>query len=281
MQDPKPHIHDVSTADFTQAVVQRSREVPVVVDFWAEWCGPCKTLGPMLERLATEMDGAFDLVKVDVDRNQDLATQFGVQGIPTVIAFRHGVPVHQFSGAVPESSLRAWIAEILPTELDAKLDQARDATLAGDTEAAEGLLREVLEQRPDHQEAGTGLASLLIARGETDDALVVLGKLAPTPDVDRLQAAARLAASRGQNIPQLEAELEAEPANDGVRLALAQALAAQSEFEPALDHMLRVVRAKSGLQDDARRAMVDIFGLLGEEHPLTGTYRRQLASALF
>jgi putative thioredoxin len=216
-----------------------------------------------------------------VDRNQDLATQFGVQGIPTVIAFRQGVPVHQFTGAVPESSLRAWIAEILPTELDAKLDQARDATLAGDTEAAEALLREVLEQRPDHQEAGTGLASLLIARGETDDALIVLGKLTPSADVERLQAAARLSASRGQDIPQLEAALDADPGDDGVRLALAQALAAQSEFEPALDHMLRVVRAKSGLQDDARRAMVDIFGLLGEEHPLTGTYRRQLASALF
>ncbi len=281
MDHLNPHVQDVTTADFPQAVVQRSREVPVVVDFWAEWCGPCKTLGPMLERIAAEMGGAFELVKVDVDHNQDLAAQFGVQGIPTVIAFRHGVPVHQFTGAVPESSLRAWISEILPTELDVKLDQARDATLADDADTAERLLREVLAERPDHQEAGTGLASLLIADGETDDALIVLGKLGPTPDVERLQAAARLAASRGQDIPQLEARLEADPSDDGVRLALAQALAAHSEFEPALDHMLRVVRAKSGMHDEARRAMVDIFGLLGEEHPLTGTYRRQLASALF
>jgi putative thioredoxin len=281
MEHTNPHVQDVSTADFPQAVVQRSREVPVVVDFWAEWCGPCKTLGPLLERLAAEADGAFELVKVDVDQNQDLAAHFGVQGIPTVIAFRHGVPVHQFTGAVPEPTLRKWIEEILPTELDAKLDEARDAILGGDTETAERLLREVLEQRPDQQEAGTGLASLLIARGDTDDALVLLGKLTPTPDVERLQAAARLSASRGQDIPQLEARLEADPRDDSVRLALAQALAAHSEFEPALDQMLRVVRAKGGMHDEARRAMVDIFGLLGEEHPLTGTYRRQLASALF
>ncbi len=281
MKHDQPHIQDVSATEFPRAVLQRSHEIPVVVDFWATWCRPCTTLSPLLERLVAEADGAFELVKVDVDQNQDLAAQFNVQGIPTVIGFRGGLPVHQFTGAIPEPALRKWIAQILPTELDGKLEKARDAILADDADTAERLLREVLDQRPDHLEAGTGLASLLIARGDTDDAIIVLGKLAPAPEVERLRAAARLSASRGQDIPELEAQLEADPSDDGVRLALAQALAAHSEFEPALDHMLSIVRAKQGLRDDARRAMVDIFGLLGDDHPLTVTYRRQLASALF
>ncbi len=280
---PQNHdlITDVSTEEFPQAVLQRSHEVPVVVDFWAEWCGPCKVLGPVLESLTVEADGAFELAKVDVDANQALSQQFGVQGIPTVVAFREGAVAGRFTGALPESQVRTWLESVLPDEMDKMVEQARDAALGGDLLQAEQVYRMVLDRRPDHQEAGTGLAGLLLARGDSDEALIVLGRLAPTPDVERLQAAARLAAVRTDDIAELEAAVAADPEDGAARLALARGLAARNEYEPALDHMLALVQSKGEHMDEARNGMLDIFGLLGDEHPLTGPYRRRLSSALF
>ena len=196
MESTSPYIQDITTTDFQQAVLQKSHEVPVVVDFWAEWCGPCRTLGPTLEKLATEFEGSFILAKVDVDSNQQLAAQFNVQGIPTVIGFRDGGPMDQFTGALPENAIRQWLDNLLPSELDAIVEQARDAAIAGNLETAERLFSAVLEQQPDNQEAGTGLAALQIAAGNNDEALILLGKLAVTDEVERLQSAARLSASR-------------------------------------------------------------------------------------
>ena len=274
------HVRDVSTAEFPEAVLQRSQEVPVVVDFWAEWCGPCKVLGPVLERVADEMDGAFELVKVDVDANQQLAAQFGVQGIPMVVGFRHGTPVTHFTGAIPEEAFRQWLDELLPSELDHMVDEARDSVLSGDLATAEDRFRAVLTHQADHIEAGTGLASLLITRGETEEALIVLGKLAPTAEVERLQAAARLAATSGSDIGDLEAKL-AESGSDEDRIELANALAGKGQYEPALDHLIGVVERKGETKDEARQAMLDIFDVLGDGHPLTAPYRRRLANALF
>jgi putative thioredoxin len=281
MEQQHAHIADVTTESFGQDVLQRSREVPVIVDFWAEWCGPCKVLGPILERVTADAAGEFILAKVDVDQNQELAAQFQIQTIPTVMAFVGGVPVGQFSAALPEQQVRAWIADMLPTELDRTVDEARGAALAGDVERAERLFRAVLEEVPDHPDAATGLAAMMIARGETQDALIILGKLPPGDEVDRLQAAARLSDAAGNDINALTVALDANPKDDEGRLTLAQALAARGEYEPALDHMLKVVRSKGPHTDDARRAMLDVFGIIGNEHPLTASYRRQLASALF
>jgi len=281
MTTPGPFVKDIDTANFPQGVLQRSREVPVVVDFWAAWCQPCQVLGPILEKVAAEADGAFELVKVDVDSNQELSAQYGVQGIPMVVAFRDGKIVDSFTGALPEPAIRQWIEGILPTELDLMVDQARTALLDDDSVTAEHILRQVLDQQSDHSEAGASLASMLIERGETDDAMIVLGRLTPGSEVDRLQSAARLKASSGQDLSELEEKLAADESNEEARIDLAKALAARSEFEPALDHLLAVVRAKGPKKDDARVAMLDIFGVLGDEHPLTQTYRRQLATALF
>lgn len=281
MKDTSPYIKDISTAEFQQDVLLRSREVPVLVDFWAEWCGPCKTLSPLLERITDEGAGRFELAKVDVDANQDLAAQFRVQSIPTVVAIRHGKEVDRFSGALPEASILAFIDGVMPTELDVMVDEARTALVAGDDSAAEHILRQVLEQKPDHQEAGTSLAALLIDKGETEEAMIVLGKLIPDADVERLQSAARLRGSAGIDLSELEAAVRADPTDDKAQLELARALAAHAEYEPALDRMLEVVRHKGELMDEARLAMVDIFGVLGSDHPLTVTYRRQLASALY
>jgi len=274
-------VKDVDAANFPQEVLQRSREVPVVVDFWAEWCQPCKILGPILEQVAADANGAFELVKVDTDANQELAMQYGIQGIPTVAAFRDGAIADTFTGVLPEDAVRAWIEGNLPTELDLMVDQARTAQLSDDGVTAEHILRQVLDQKPDHSEAGTSLASLLIDRGATDEALIVLGKLAPDAEVDRLQSAARLKASSGHDLADLEERLAGDPGNDEVRIELAKALAARAEYEPALDRLLSVVRDKGPLKDEARTAMIDVFGVLGDDHPLTLTYRRQLASALF
>ena len=281
MTTPSDFVKDVDAASFPQEVLQRSREIPVVVDFWAEWCQPCRILGPILERVAVESGGAFELVKVDVDTNQELAAHYGVQGIPMVVAFRDGAIADTFTGALPEPAVREWIEGILPTELDLMVDQARTAQLSDDAVSAEHILRQVLDQKPDHSEAGTSLASLLIDRGETDEALIVLGRLVPDAEVDRLQSAARLKASSGHDLSDLETRLASDPDNEELRIEFAKALAARAEFEPALDRLLLVVRNKGPLKDEARTAMLDIFEVLGDEHPLTLTYRRQLASALF
>ena len=275
------HVIDVTTEEFPQAVLQRSHDVPVVVDFWAEWCGPCKILDPVLHKVAGESAGSLELVKVDVDANPELSIQYGIQGIPTVIAFRDGDVAARFTGALPEAAVRQWMTELVPSELDLAVDEARDAAIAGDTGRAEYLYRAVLDQRSDHPDAGTGLAALLIARGEPDEALTVLGKLAPTPDVDRLQAAARLSESRTGDVAELERTLASNPGDAASRLGLARALASHGEYEPALDDLLLIVREKGDLMNDARQAMLDIFEVLGNDHPLTSTYRRQLASSLF
>ena len=160
-------------------------------------------------------------------------------------------------------------------------DQARTAQLSDDNVTAEHILRQVLDQKSDHSEAGTSLASLLIDRGETEEALIVLGRLVPDAEVDRLQSAARLKASSGHDLSDLETRVAAEPENEALRIELAKALAARAEFEPALDRLLSVVRNKGLLKDEARTAMLDIFEVLGDDHPLTMTYRRQLANALY
>ena len=281
MEGTSPYISDVTTAEFQSDVLVRSREVPVLVDFWAEWCGPCRTLSPLLERMTNDAGGAFELAKVDVDANPELSAQFLVQSIPTVVAIKNGREVNRFTGAIPEAAIAEFLTTVLPTELDLAVDEARTALIEGDSERAEGLLREVLDRKADHQDAGTSLAALLIDRGDVDEALIVLGKLVPDGDVDRLQAAARLRRSTTDDISELEAAAVASPDDDDAQLDLARALAAHAEFEPALDRLLAIVKRRGPGKEPARQAMVDIFGVLGDDHPLTSTYRRQLAAALY
>ncbi|MCP4305783.1 MAG: thioredoxin [bacterium] len=281
MQPTSPYIQDVSAADFQQAVLQKSHEVPVVVDFWAEWCGPCKTLGPTLEELTAEGGGAFVLAKVDVDSNQELAAQFNVQGIPTVIGFRNGVPVDQFTGALPENAISEWLGNLLPSEIDIVVDQARDAAIAGNLETAERLFRAVLEEQPDHLDAGTGLAALLMASDRQDEALQLLDRLPETAEVGRLRSAARLRASGASDLTEITQRLEAAPEDDRIRIELALAQAGRADYEPALEQLMDVIRSGGSSKEDARVAVIDIFDVLGDGHPLTTTYRRQLASALF
>lgn len=281
MPSSSDHIREVTTESFQQDVLQRSREVPVLVDFWATWCEPCKTLSPILESVTDSYEGKVELAKIDVDANPDVSAQFLVQSIPTVVAIKDGKEVNRFTGALPEESVRAFVDGILPTAHDLMVEQARDAMVAGDNSTAEHILRQVLDAESDHNDAGTSLAAVLIDRGDIDEALIILGKLVPGPEVDRLQAAARLRQRGGDDIGDLEAAAAADPDSDQAQLDLAQALAARSQYEPALDRLLAVVARRGEGKEPARQAMVDIFEVLGNDHPLTAGYRRRLATELF
>ena len=275
------HTKDVNVADFMNEVIERSHEVPVVVDFWAEWCGPCRTLGPMLEQAAETGGGSFELAKVDVDQNQALATQYGVQGIPTVVGFRDGQAVSRFVGAVPQTRLDTWLSELVPSAADKQVDMARDLLLAGDTKAAEDIYRSVLEDDPAHTEAGVGLASLLISEGQAEEASEILTRLPNTAEVQRLQAAARLSITPAFDEAAALQALEQNPADHKLRMDLAASQAARGEHEQALTNWLMVVKADPEIREEARLRMLDVFKVIGPDHPLTARFRRDLANALF
>lgn len=248
------HVIDVSEADFQAVVIEGSKTAPVVVDFWADWCQPCKTLGPILEKVTNETQGSVRLAKVDVDANPRLAQAFGVQGIPMVIAFKDGKPVSQFTGAVPEAAVRQFIAQLTPPLVDEAVLAAEALADSGDVAGAEAALNQMLVDDPTNLEAGLSLATLLLDRGASEEAIEVLSRLSQTPDVKRLLAAARLL--------------------DGGEVDLA-------DPEAALPRLLELVQEGGDEREKARLQMIDLFDVLGAESPLTMEYRRRLANALF
>lgn len=272
-------VTDVSTAEFADRVLVRSGDVPVVVDFWAAWCGPCRVLGPILERAAAEAEEEWELVKVDVDQNQQLAAEFGVQGIPTVIGFRDGRPVARFTGALPEPQVRQWLRELVPSAADRLATAGADALERGDAEAAEAAFRKALESDRSHLDAGTGLARILVERGDAGEAIDVLAALPENETVRGLRAQAELRSS-GLDVADLEAKLADDPGNLQARLDLGKALAAEGRYRPALEHLIEVVGSRSEFTEPARLAMLDLFVVVPDAD-LVAEYRRRLASTLF
>ena len=258
---------DVTDADFMTRVVEESKSRPVLVDFWADWCGPCKQLSPVLERLADEKGGRFLLAKMDVDRNQYTASQFRVQSIPNVWAFVDGRPVDQFIGALPEPAVRQFIDRLLPTEADLEAAEASRAAWSGDVEAAELGFRDVLKEDPDNREARLGLGRILAERGDLEEARELLTPLSPDSEADRILATIRVS--------------EWMDADPGDPLGGPRRMAAEGRWREALDALLGAVRYSPEDRDDARAAMVDVFSVLGDDDPLTREYRAKLASALF
>jgi putative thioredoxin len=232
---------DVTDSSFETAVLDRSTEVPVVVDLWASWCGPCKTLGPILERVVAETDGKIELAKVDVDANPRVAATFRVQSIPAVYALRDRQVVDHFIGALPEPAVRDFVARLAPapTEVDRLV-------AAGD----EASLRRALELEPGHEAAVLAQAELLIGRGDTDEAQSLLARIPETPDVRRLAALARVGTGAEQD-----------PAG----------------VESKLDALLERVKE----DDAARQEFVDLLELLGPDDPRTARYRKALTARLF
>ncbi len=235
---------DVTDATFQTEVVERSKSVPVVVDLWAPWCGPCRTLGPMIERVVDATNGDVVLVKVNVDDNPRVSSTFQVQSIPAVFAIHEGKVVDSFIGALPEAQIKMWVDRLAPAA--SPVDIAIDNALAAGTEDG---LREVLAVEPGNARAIVGLAKMLIEGGEFDEPLSLLARIPETPETVELAARARLGMSE-------------------------TGVGAESLAE--LDRLLDQVKA----DDDARQKYVDLLAALGE-HPKVGEYRRKLAARLF
>jgi putative thioredoxin len=254
---------EATDANFMENVVEESKQRPVVVDLWAAWCGPCRTLGPILEKVADEHGGEFLLAKLDVDANPYTAGQFGVQSIPTVVAFKDGRPVDGFVGAIPEPMVKEFVGRLLPTEADREAEEAATEAASGDVAAAEAGFRDAIEQDTSNRAARLGLARLLADRGDGDEARQALMPLLPDADAERLLAELEIASWAGTSEPGT--------------LASAKRLAAQGRWREALDGMLGAL----GDDPDARQAMIEVFTVLGEDDEVVAEYRRKLASALF
>jgi putative thioredoxin len=249
-------VRDVEQADFEQNVIERSHEVPVVVDFWAEWCGPCRRLGPALEKAASDREGKVDLAKVDVDRNQGLAQAFQVQGIPAVKAFRDGKMVSEFTGAIPPPQIERFFDELVPSEAE----QQADAALESGEEAD---LRAALDADPRNANVARALGRLLLARGDAEDAIAVLEPHEHDFTAAGLAARARLSRNGGG----LGEAFEAWDRDDRAAAleSLQHAFAAAGEDE----------------REDIRKVMVAIFTELGPGDPLAREHRRRLSAAMY
>lgn len=277
---------EVSEAEFEAAVLDRSNEVPVLVDFWAPWCGPCKALSPILEKLAEEYAGDFILAKVNVDDNPNLAAVLGVQGIPAVKLLRNGQLASEFTGALPEPMVREFLAKFLPSAADKQAAQAEKLEEEGKVSEAKAIYESILRSEANHARALLGLGRILMSESDNEAALEHLERVSliaeERKEADRLIALLKLQAGGDQNVAALKAAVAANPDDLEARFNLAQALAASQKYEDALKEFLTIVKTDRGFQDDgARKAMIQIFEVLGSDHPLTDKYRSALAAALF
>jgi putative thioredoxin len=270
-----PHVYDVDTTAFPTSVVERSREVPVVVDFWAAWCGPCRTLGPMLENAVAARGGAVLLAKVDVDANQALAQSYGVQGIPQVLGFRGGQAVSQFTGVVPAGRIETFLDELLPTEADLAVQRARAAT----GERAVEELRAALALDPGHREAAIGLAELLVDQ-DPEAAAELVRAHRPDPAAERVAIRAELARDGG-DVRALEQRLARDGEDGDTLLQLGRALAARGDHDAAIERLLAAVALGGSSREPARDQLVKLFDVLGGDDDRVQQARPRLARALY
>lgn len=276
---------DVDESGFEQAVLEESRRRPVVVDFWAPWCGPCRTLGPLLERLAEEGGGRWRLAKVNVDENPGLASTWQVQGIPAVKAFRDGKMIDEFVGALPEPQIRAFLERFAPGPADDAVEEARAHLEAGRKEEARTAFERALEHKVRHGDALLALARLDLEAGETQAAERRLDLILPD-DASRLEseiAQLRLALGGGGDLQEARERVAAAPEDLEARLALGRALAAAGQHEEALENLLAVVSAspRVGPGDEARKAMIEVFEAIGARSPMADAWREKLAAELY
>ena len=307
-QAPADVIIDGTEATFAQDVIEASMQQPVIVDFWAEWCGPCKTLGPVIEKVVTAAAGAVKLVKIDTESNQQLAMQMRIQSIPTVYAFYQGQPVDGFMGALPESQVQAFVDKLIAAaggaaagaaggdgagagaEASAEdvLERADTALAAGQNEQARDLYRAVLEQDQTNVKAYTGFARAMLAEGRLAEVQSLMEQvpeeLLAQPEIISLAGMIGLAeqASALPDTATLQAAVDANADDHGARHTLAQALMGRGQPETGADHLLEIMRRDREWNDDgARQALLALFDALGQSAPLTVAYRKKLSALLF
>ncbi|TDQ61774.1 thioredoxin [Maritalea mobilis] len=291
-------IKDSDTANFAKDVMEASQTVPVLVDFWAPWCGPCKQLGPMIEKVVREANGKVKLVKIDIDQNQAIAGQMGIQSIPAVIAFVGGRPIDGFMGAIPESEIKAFIEKVTANapanpndpaaQIEAALEQAKAAMDAGDFGSASQIYAQILQFDPQNDASIIGIATIHHKMGNEQNARDTLAKVSEegqqSAEFKSLDSALKLgeeAAALGGSA-KLEADVANDPENHQLRYDLALAYNAEGEKLKAAEHLLHIMKAdREWNEDGARTKLLELFEAWGPADPATAKARRMLSGLLF
>lgn len=282
-----PFVINVSEAGFKMDVLERSREVPVLVDFWATWCAPCRQLSPVLEKVAQEFNGRFILAKVNTEENPYLAQDYQVRSIPHVMMFRNGQPVDAFVGLYPEAQIRAFLQRHCPNEADSLLAEAQAAEQAGQADDAETLYRRVLALDPEKAAAQLAIGRAALRKGQMEEAATQLKNIAPLSSEEEsarrlLELMTFMEEGRSVNQAAEQATVTADSSNLDAHYQLAAYQAAQGRFTEAMDELLAILARNKRYRDEAaRRAMLAIFTLLGERSAVSDEYRQRLARTLY
>ena len=282
-------IKEGADATFAKDVIEASRQQPVIVDFWAEWCGPCRQLGPALERVVTAAKGAVKMVKIDIDKNPVFAGQLRVQSIPAVFAFVDGKPVDAFMGALPESDIKAFVARLAGPpgggETAELLAMAQESLKLGDAAGAAQAFAQVLREDPQNATAIAGLARVYLSGGDAERAQEILAMApegAKSAELDSVRAALALAGEAASDVAEFEQRLAADPNDHEARLELAKALAGRGNMADAADHLLKIIEVDRAWNDEAaRKQLLTVFEAAGPTSDVAKQGRRRLSALLF